>query len=92
MSKCYLKSKNWSCFLLNNYCQDKNKKWACIHELKCLFVFKQIEKNLFYDENLVKKLVKDNDFNHIGNIKKQVLKNLVNLVFNRKFTIYIIFQ
>ena len=73
MSKCCLKSKRWPCFLENQNCQkNKNKNWTCIHELKCLYVFKQIEKNGFNKnrfENLVEELVQDNIFSNIGKEK-----------------------
>ena len=70
MSKCYLQSKKWPCFLEDQNCQKRNRKWACVHELKCLHVFKQIETNdsdkkgLF--EKLVEKLAQDNVFSGIG--------------------------
>ena len=76
MSKCDLKSKKWPCFLEKQSCKEKNKNWACIHELKCLYVFKQIEKNEFDKnglfEKLVKELAQDNIFTDIGKEAKTI--------------------
>ncbi|MCZ0931840.1 MAG: hypothetical protein OXJ52_01635 [Oligoflexia bacterium] len=69
MSKCNLKSKKWHCFLKEQYCQKKNKNWTCIHELKCLFAFKQIETGKILN-SICKVLTKDKSFSVIGNTKK----------------------
>ena len=64
MSKCSLKS-TWPCFLQKRNCQNRNKNWACIHELKCLLIYKEI--NDGGDENtLCKELAKDEVFTDIG--------------------------
>ena len=64
ISKCSLKSA-WPCFLQNQNCQNKNKNWSCIHELKCLLIYKEI--NGGGDENtLCKELAKDKVFTDIG--------------------------
>ena len=64
MTRCSLKS-TWPCFLQNQNCQKKNKNWACIHELKCLLVYKEIHDGA--DENtLCKELAEDEIFAGIG--------------------------
>ena len=73
MSECDLKLKEWPCFLEDRNCQKRNDNWTCIHELKCLHIFKQIEKNDFDKndlfEKLVKELAQDNVFSNIGKEK-----------------------
>ena len=84
MSKCRFKPKNksqyWPCFLENKFC-EKNRKWTCIHELKCLYLFKTIKRNNFYNKDFFKDLVKDNNFNHIGN------RNKTSIIKSRKSSI-----
>ena len=76
MSKCRLKSKEWPCLLEKQNCQSKNKNWACIHELKCLYVFKQIEKNDFDKNSLFEELAQNNIFTDIGKkTEKRSIKN-----------------
>ena len=72
MLKCFLNStkSTWPCFLQNQNCQNKNKNWTCIHELKCFLAFKRIkesdeDKNEFF-RKLVKELSKDRIFTGIG--------------------------
>ena len=55
----------------NHSCQLKNKNWACIHELKCLLAYKDIETNDSQDKKtLLKKwvnaLAEDKSFADIG--------------------------
>ena len=57
MKKCSLKStqSKWPCFLQNYNCQKKNENWACIHELKCLLAYKDIETNDSQDKKTLLK-------------------------------------
>ena len=73
MSKCCLNSKEWPCFLEDQNCQTKNKNWTCIHELKCLLIYKKIEDSEVLNY-LCEKLAEDKDFSGIGNTKKVVIK------------------
>ena len=80
MSKCRFTSKQWPCFLKDQHCQ-KNTKWACIHELKCLLIFKKIYKKEVESVSwrkilnvLCEELSKDKDFFNIGNEEKVRIK------------------
>ena len=63
-SECSLKS-TWPCFLEDSNCQKKNKNWACIHELKVLLTYKQIQSGKDID-TAVSELERDKDFYTIG--------------------------
>ena len=92
MSKCYSKSKAWPCFLKNKHCQKKNRKWTCIHELRCLYIFKQVEENPLNSNNLfeylVQNLMRDKNFiNYIGttqstNIEKSCKSSIQQKIYN----------
>ena len=87
MSECRLNSKAWTCLLGGNHCRKKNRKWACIHELKCLYVFKQIEDKTGTIDHLSNELADDTDFSHIGEYEKNKEKARISSIEKKVFNI-----
>ena len=88
MSECCLNSKAWTCLLEDNHCQTNNRKWACIHELKCLYVFKQIEDKKGELNDLCEDLAEDKVFSVIGKTEKDIKKSCISSIKQKIYNIH----
>ena len=88
MSKCYLESKEWPCFLNDQNCK-RNKKWTCIHELKCLLVFKQFEAGELLNP-LCEDLAEDKVFSVIGSTKEDIKKSRISSIKQKIYNIHFV--